>query len=157
MPAVLSANPPLPVRESPVGAAFDRFVAVVTILAAFGFVFVLSLVEPRAEGHGTHELLGMEPCGWPALYGMPCPTCGVTTAATHLVHLDPIGAFLTQPFGAILAGFGLWLAGAACISLARGHSFVEPIARWNWPRLGVITSVVLLASWGYKILVWPAS
>ena len=77
------------------------------------FVFALSLVPPDPRGFGTHELLGMEPCGWADSGGIPCPTCGVTTAACHLVHLSPIKAVATHPFGAALAGFGIWLAGIA--------------------------------------------
>ena len=38
-------------------------------------------VPPDARGHGTHERLGMLPCSWPQSLGLPCPTCGVTTAA----------------------------------------------------------------------------
>lgn len=147
----------LPVGESPVGATFDRLLAFSTVTAAIGFVVALSSIRPAGAGHGTHEQFGMTPCGWPVQFGIPCPTCGVTTAATHLVHLQPITAVLTQPFGAAFALAGLWLAWRALAALVRRESFIEPIVWWNWPRIGVISVVLLLASWGYKILVWPTS
>ena len=150
----LATADPLPVQESPVGALVDRVVASLVVVAAAGMVAALRLIAPSPVGHGTHEFLGMRPCGWPEQYGVPCPTCGVTTAATHLVHLHPLEAFLTQPFGALLAVFGLWHAARALVALGRGHSFVEPMVWWNWPRLGLIAMALLLVSWAYKWWIW---
>ena len=98
----------------------------------------------------------MAPCGWIHTDGgMPCPTCGVTTAATHLVHLQPWEALKTHPFGVALALGGLYLAVMALIALARKRSFVFFL---SWLPLGKIFAsgvLLLLLSWLYKFLAHP--
>ena len=145
----------LPVGESPAGAIVDRLASVLLVgLAAF-FVVVLDAVAPDGRGHGTHEQLGMSPCSWPILYEMPCPTCGVTTAATHLVHLEPLQAIATQPFGTFLAGLGLYAAGAALLCLLRGESFVARVATAPYGLLLRVALVLGFVSWGYVWMTWP--
>lgn len=142
----------LPVFEGPINPWLDRLIAVVVLATGAAFVLALSLVSPDPRGYGTHELLGMEPCSWASGGDLPCPTCGVTTAACHLVHLSPFKAVATHPFGAALAGFGIWLAGMAGFSLIRRRSFVDRLARLPYATL-LISGVVLLAgSWLYKYL-----
>ncbi len=144
----------IPLRESPYNAWADRLVALALVVAAVAFVMWLSDVDPDPRGHGTHEKLGMEPCGWARQWDMPCPTCGVTTAATHLVHLQPVAAFAVQPFGASLALGGLWVAAVALWSLLRGESFLVRVASWPYGTILVITVLLLLGSWGYRAATW---
>ncbi|QDV09148.1 hypothetical protein Poly30_47050 [Planctomycetes bacterium Poly30] len=61
------------------------------------------LTEPDPRGFGTHEQFGFGPCGFREWLGAPCPTCGVTTAVSHLAHGHPARSWETQPLGAILA------------------------------------------------------
>lgn len=138
----------------PVHPVIDRLIAVTVVLAAGFFLWVLICVVPDARGHGTHEALGMAPCSWPLDYGAPCPTCGVTTAAAHLVHLSPIKALVVQPFGAVLTGFSLVLAVIALLSLLRGRSFIGRVASWPLPTLILGAAALLLLSWLYKYLTW---
>lgn len=147
----------LPVAESPAGRTVDRVAAALLVAVAVTFVVLLLQIHPDARGHGTHEQLGLPPCGWPLVYGKPCPTCGVTTAASHLVHLQPLRALGTQPFGAFLAAVGLYLAGIAGLSLLRRESFVARIAFLPYARLLVVGIVLFLASWGYTWFTWPAT
>ena len=141
-----------PVAESPVGPWLDRLIAVVVVAAAAGMVYALRRVRPDGRGFGTHEQLGMQPCGWPASYGFPCPTCGVTTAASHLVHLEPIDAMIAQPFGAALALVGLLGAGYAAVCLLTGRSYMDRIVRLPYGTAFVVGLILLFASWLYKTL-----
>ncbi len=134
--------------------ATDRFVALVAIAITVLIVWLLLGVDPDARGHGTHEQLGMARCAWPSQYGIPCPTCGCTTAAAHLVHLSPWRAFVTQPFGALLALLGIAFGGLALHSLVRGRSLVERISMWPYPKMLLIGVAVFLLSWLYKWLTW---
>ncbi len=149
----MSVRKGLPVAESPAGPWIDRLAALAFVAAAAAVVWLLAGIQPDPTGHGTHQALGMAPCGWAQL-GYPCPTCGVTTAATWLVHLHPIQAVWTQPFGAALAGFGLWLAALAGWSLVRRESFVERLARLPYGTLFAVGIVLLLAAWGFVWLTW---
>jgi hypothetical protein len=143
--------PLINVREGPVHPAIDRGIAVAIILIAAAMVVLLLMLQPDPRGVGTHEQLGMAPCGWAqGPEGIPCPTCGVTTAACQLVHLHPIEAVITQPFGAALALAGLLLAGAAVFCLARQKSFLDLITWLPYGTIVVGFTVLLLASWLYK-------
>lgn len=129
----------------------DRTLALALVTAGVAVVAALWLVVPDPRGFGTHEQLGMRPCGWPARYGMPCPTCGVTTAASHLVHLRPWQALATQPFGAVLAGLLLWVLAVTVLDLARGRSFAARAYEVKASRWLVFGTALLLASWWYKV------
>jgi hypothetical protein len=146
----------LPVTESPAGPWIDRFASVLLVGLAGVFVALLLRIQPDARGHGTHEQLGLPACAWPEVYGKPCPTCGVTTAASHLVHLQPLAAIATQPFGAFLAGLGLFAAGVAALSLLRRESLVARVAFLPYGRLLAIGLILFFASWGYTWWTWPA-
>ncbi|MGE0143394.1 MAG: DUF2752 domain-containing protein [Planctomycetota bacterium] len=147
----------VPVAQSPAGAVGDRLIALLVVALAIASVVTLSFTSPDARGHGTHEQLGMIPCSWPILYGRPCPTCGVTTAAAHVVHLAPIEALRTQPFGALLAIVGLWFAAIALRALWLGESLVARVSVWPWAKILIGVVVALLAGWAWTWLHWPAS
>ena len=119
-----------------------------------GLTAVLRTATADGRGHGTHEQFGMDACGWPQIYGIPCPTCGCTTAATQIVHGDVLGAFVTQPFGAVIALFGLGVGIHAVMCLLRGRSFVDILVRLPFWKIVFLLFLLLLASWGYKCLVW---
>lgn len=139
------------VENGSVSPGIDRTVAAAILLIAAVTVGMLLSLTPDPRGIGTHEQLGMEPCGWAqGPDGIPCPTCGVTTAACQLVHLHPIDAVLTQPFGAAAALAGVVLAGMAAFCLLRRKSFLDLIAWLPYGSLAVGFTVLLLASWLYK-------
>ena len=141
-----------PVAESPVNPLVDRLTSIVLVITAGVFVYFLLQVQPDPRGHGTHEQFGMRPCGWVVQYRQPCPTCGVTTSASHLVRLELFQAVKTQPFGTALAGFGLWIAGVAGWCLVRRRSFLDYLLRL--PQAGILLwgLVLLLGSWAYLFL-----
>jgi len=113
---------------------------------------VASRLEPATGGIGTHEQLGLAPCGMMMLWGLPCPTCGMTTAFAHAARGRLASAFHAQPAGLALAiAIGL-AAIAAGGTLVTGRTY-----RVNWFRLsptGVGFGVValLLGAWVYKIV-----
>lgn len=154
MPAATKAAWTIPVTDGPVSVVADRITAAVVAGAAVVLTWKLSGVAPDARGHGTHEQFGMAPCGWPEVYGIPCPTCGCTTAAAQVVHGDVIGAFVTQPFGAAVAALGLVAGLHALVCLLRGRSFVDALVRLPFWRITAGMFVLLWAAWGYKYLVW---
>lgn len=140
----------VPAGEGPLPRWLDRGLALAVVLAGIAVVGALLAVQPDARGYGTHERLGMRPCGWPEHYGMPCPTCGVTTAACYLVHLQPWQAVVTQPFGAALAAAGLVLVGLATLDLLRGRAFAVRAYGFHLARWVVGGVALLLLSWWYK-------
>lgn len=143
------------VHDGPTRPAVDRACALLTLIGVASLVVLLARVAPDQRGYATHEALGMAPCGWPRLYGKPCPTCGVTTAACWLVHGNPLQALVTQPFGALGMATALWLGGFALWCLARGRSFLQPLVLLPVARvlLGIVLVFLLGWLWKYETFV----
>jgi hypothetical protein len=119
-----------------------------------GVLVLAALLTPSAAGHGTHESLGLPACGVAATFGVPCVTCGMTTAFSHAARGQLVSAASAQPMGAILsvaAATMVWVGGfaAATGSPAFGALGGFLIRRGVWVGLGL-----LALSWVYKVIVW---
>ena len=119
--------------------------AAVTVLA------LAATLEPDARGHGTHEQLGLPPCGFFALTGAPCPACELTTAFAYLARADLFGA-LSANAGAIPL-FALTLAAVpfAALGAVTGRRF-ELLARSRAAsRAALVVVVALLLAWVVRV------
>lgn len=136
----------VPARESRIPAAM-LFAASLTVLSLAVYL------DASPNGVGTHRQLGLPPCGMYAATGVPCATCGMTTAFSHAAHGRLIDSFTTQPAGALLA---LATAMALLISawaLVTGMS-LTPLASTVWrPRTVFAGAAVVIVAWIYKIMV----
>lgn len=139
-------------HDGPRPAWVDRLVAGAILALAIVCVVLLGSVAPDARGYDTHAQLGLRPCGWPRTLGIPCPTCGATTAACHLVHGQPLAALAAHPFGAAVAAFGLLLAAAAFWCLLARRSYLDLLAQLPRAKLLLGAIVLLAASWLWKYL-----
>jgi hypothetical protein len=134
----------------------DRLAAGGVVLAGAAVIFALARVAPDPRGHGTHELLGLAPCGFAQIHRAPCPTCGITTAACHVVHLQPLRALWVQPFGAALALAGIAVAAFALWSLVRRRPFLPALARLPYGTIALAALVAFLLAWGWKALTFAS-
>lgn len=133
----------------------ERGLLVLLAAAGLALLLVLALAtDPDPRGHGTHEQLGLQPCSWARVHGEPCPTCGVTTAASLLVHLQPIASFSTHPFGATLALLLAVFVVLGFVHAGRGESLVARSARWPWAWISLSLVALLLASWAWTKAHW---
>ncbi len=146
----------IPVAQGPRAVWLDRLVSVVVAAAAVVCTGLLWSVAPDERGYDTHVQLGMTACGWPESMGLPCPTCGATTAACHLVHGNLLAAFATQPFGAAVAAAGLVAGVVALWCLALRRSLLDIYAQLPVARILVGGTLLFVLSWGYKCLVFEA-
>lgn len=81
------------------GSALDRVVWAMLFAIASGTLWAARAITPAASGIGTHEQLGLPPCGVYAFFSLPCPACGLTTAFAHLAHLDIQASLRVHPLG----------------------------------------------------------
>jgi hypothetical protein len=151
-------NTSAPIAAAPVVmqeqlARGERFMMALVALACAGLLGVAAWLEPAAAGIGTHRQLGLPACTWPALMGIPCPSCGMTTAFALAADGRLIDAFHAQPLGLLLAVVAAALAIASAHSAATGARTVgilsSMIGAKGWWALGAFA----LGAWGYKILV----
>ena len=151
--AIPTAHPLDPIlfqvdRERPF---FTRATAALILAGCVSLFAIAARLEPAAGGIGTHEQLGLPPCGMAMIWGLPCPTCGMTTAFAYAARGQFAAAFHAQPAGLTLAlatGLGAFAAGG---TLVTGRSY-----RVNWTRVsptavGFGVVAVVLGAWAYKL------
>jgi hypothetical protein len=61
--------------------------------------------EPFTQG--THTQLGLPPCNFLVISGFPCPSCGMTTSFSLLMHGDVVGSWRANGAGLLLVLMGL--------------------------------------------------
>jgi hypothetical protein len=67
----------------PVGQ-LGRALLIALSLAVIGGFVVAYRLEPDPRGFGTHQRLGLPPCTIRAVFGIPCPSCGMTTSFSNI-------------------------------------------------------------------------
>lgn len=100
---------------------------------------------------GCH-LAGFRLCFFHRLTGIPCPTCGSTRAALHLLRGNWRAAVASHPLAAVLmtvaALYALW----AVVGLLLVRRLPVPRATpraWFWT--GAVLMALLLLNWAYLI------
>jgi hypothetical protein len=136
--------------------AVERLLAGSVAAGCLTLLIVAASLTPDAAGHGTHQQLGLPPCGWLLATGYPCPTCGMTTAFAASAEGNFLTAFVTQPIGALLAVATAVVFWIALHIAAFGSRLGSVVARLWRPRWLWIFAGAWAASWAYKIATWPA-
>ncbi len=138
----------------PPGPLQRRLPGLAIFLATGGILLVAWLLEPSGAGPralGTHTQIGMSGCGFEQQTGLPCATCGMTTAFALAADGRLYDAFITQPGGFILAlmtamvcWMGLWWT-------VTGRSLAGVFGAVLRPRFFLVLGGVVLGAWAYKI------
>jgi hypothetical protein len=134
-----------------------RLTAWAVVVAGVMAAGVSAYLSPDARGLGTHEQLYLPPCSMPAVLGIPCPLCGMTTAFALAARGRFAEAFFCQPVGLLAA---LAVAGAAIGSL--GVLGAGRYPRIRMPERGAVKLILLAIAvvelaWAYKIWQTPYS
>ena len=107
-------------------------------------------LTPSPRGMGTHRGLGLPPCGFEYSTGMPCPTCGMTTAYALTVRGRIYAAIVTQPAGFVLCVLTGVVATYGAYVAIRGRAI------WvNWDRIStrlvLALALLVMGGWGFKM------
>jgi hypothetical protein len=104
-------------------------------------------LHPDSRGFGTHEQLGLPPCGWLALTDLPCPACGLTTAFAHMARGDLTGAWSAHVFGVVLFGLVTLAVPVCAWAGLRGVPLrAVPVLR-HLPRTLPVLLLLWMGSW----------
>ena len=128
-----------------------RLTALGVAVACAAPLVVAAFLVPSATGMDTHRQLGLPGCGWPAGVGIPCVTCGMTTAFAHGVRCQFAAGLGAQPAGlalCLLSALGVVVAGWDAVSGRPVHRFLAPLASG---RVLVGSIAVLLIAWVWKV------
>ncbi|NLE48739.1 MAG: DUF2752 domain-containing protein [Sandaracinaceae bacterium] len=128
------------------------------VLAALGIATLLiaHALEPSPAGLGTHEALGLPPCGSRALFSLPCPGCGLTTAFSHLMRFELSAAVRANPAGVYLFVVNLILIALGALGALRGYCFKTVAASRITRLFAILTLVALFGGWMARLL-WLSS
>jgi hypothetical protein len=132
----------------------ERVLAAVVAACCLALLITAAGLSPDQQGSGTHTQLGMPQCGWAVNYGIPCPTCGMTTSFAHAANVDLWRSFTTQPMGFLLA---VGTAGAFWVALyvaATGSALGRLCGRLLAPKALWGFLALALAAWAYKWVTW---
>jgi hypothetical protein len=130
------------------------------LLVALGWIAVFSvavwLVPYDEEGRPlrmeSHRQLGLPPCTFKVLSGLPCPSCGMTTSFALLVRGDLINSLRANAVGTLLALFGLAFVpwSIACV-ICKRYFFIESMELLL--LRGIIAFLLLmLVRWGIVLV-----
>lgn len=158
-PRAAGAAPPPPLgwpgTPLPEFAPSARSVRVVAAVLLFGCVAVLGVaarLTPSPRGYGTHTQLGLAPCGMLITTGLPCPTCGMTTAFSYTMRGDFLHAFLAQPGGLLLALIAIATVFISAWMLITGRQPTR-LMLWLTPfRLSAILLLILVGGWAFCLI-----
>jgi hypothetical protein len=151
---------PVELDESP--RRLKVWVRIGLVVMALGFFTVFGIaawLRPyEADGSprnmATHTQLGLPPCNMVELINRPCPSCGMTTSFSLLVHGDVRASLSANWAGTLLALFWLSLIPWGIVSAWRG--------KYLWIRSGEMLATVaviamlalMLGRWAYVLATW---
>jgi hypothetical protein len=143
-------------QEQPYRTALNGQVRSLLAMLGVGLAVLLAVaayLQPDRERHyGTHEQLGLPPCTFYLLFGVPCPTCGMTTAWAHLVRGEIFAACRANAGGALLGAMAIFAVPWSLVAALRGRWFAWT-PRGNLPAwIGTGIVVVALAQWGCRLI-----
>ncbi len=116
-------------------------------LALISGFFVAYRLEPDPRGFGTHQRLGLPPCTIRAVFGVPCPSCGMTTSFANFTKGRCYEAARANAGGLVLA-----LVSAALVPWCWLSAFYGRLC-WVRSPLRVATVILVLVS-GIATIDW---
>ncbi len=117
-------------------------------LVTVGIVVLLAYsVTPSSLGYGTHLKLGLPPCGFLTVFGVPCPSCGLTTSFAHMVRLQWLGAWHANPWGVLLFIVTLSSVPIALKGLANASPVLETLHRFHTEKIALFLVIFGITAW----------
>ena len=138
-------------RDAGLGSRGDRIGwFVLGTLPAFVIALAATL-SPDPSGHGTHQQLGLPPCGFIYVTGYPCPGCGLTTAFAHMVRLQFVGAARANPFGILLFMVSFATIWVSLYGFVKKLPVIRTLERLQFERWAVLLSVTAVTVWAVRV------
>lgn len=127
------------------------------LLAALGLCWIAPLLvaawlRPSPTGFGTHRQLGLPPCTFVWLFGIRCPSCGMTTAWSHAVRGHWLRAAECNAGGAVLAAVAMLVGPWLLVAAARGKWFLAgPPPEWALAALALGFLAITFIDWFVRL------
>lgn len=79
-----------------------RAVGAALVTGSVVLLLIAARLEPNRAGLGTHHQLGLPPCTIRVVFGIRCPSCGMTTSWAYLMNGDLVLAAQANLGGLLL-------------------------------------------------------
>jgi hypothetical protein len=129
----------------------NKALSALGLAASIAVLAIARCLHPSASGVGTHVQLGLPPCRFLAVLGIPCPSCGLTTSFAFAAHLQFEQAFAASPFGLLLFLAVVLAIPVICIQLYKRSASLSILGNIDLSVLAIWTVAAYLASWFYKL------
>ena len=110
-------------------------------------LFVSGRLTPDPNGLGTHHQLGLPRCSVRDLFGIRCPSCGMTTSWAHMVRGQVLASVRANAGGALLAivaaTAGPWMLACGI----RGRWLLRPPNEWVVIGIGLTVILITVMDW----------
>ena len=107
-----------------------RAIALGIALGLAALLVVAACLTPSEAGLGTHHQLGLPQCSVRAIFGVRCPSCGMTTSWAHFMRGNLLASASVNTGGLLLALYSLLLVIPTATRVAwTGHTPTERTLR----------------------------
>lgn len=123
------------------------------IVAILVTVFALAIWLKPYDAAGTplrmeaHRQLGLPPCTFYEMTGMPCPSCGMTTSFALLMHRDVGNSLKANAVGTILAVYCLLLIPWCLVCGIKGRSYLIGSLEVALTKVVIVFITLMLLRW----------
>jgi hypothetical protein len=105
----------------------------------------------------THRQLGLPACTFYEITGLPCPSCGMTTSFSLLIHGDVWNSMKANFAGTILCSIGLFYVPWSLCCVWKGRFLLIRSIELTLFRLAIVFLIVMFARWGIALaLAWQS-
>jgi hypothetical protein len=108
-------------------------------------------LRPSERGYGTHQQLGLPPCSFDRLFGVRCPSCGMTTSWSYMVRGRPVKAVQSNAGGAVLCATVLVCTPYVLVSGFRGRWLLRPPDERTVALGATLFVVITLVDWAIRL------
>lgn len=130
----------------------QRLQVVALAVGLFVPLVVAGLLKADGRGYGTHQQLGLPPCTFLVLFGVRCPSCGMTTAWANLAQGRLAAAVETHVVGTLLGGLDLMAAGWLLLVAWRGRWLGWKPNSTTGAWVATLLAVATLVEWVVRLL-----
>jgi hypothetical protein len=143
----------LPVLENRVRVALLALALFLT--AVFAVALWLNPYDDEGQPRRmeTHRQIGLPPCTFYSVTGLPCPSCGMTTSFALLVRGDVWNSLRANAVGTLLALYGLVLIPWSLLSVWRRQLVWVRTLETALIRSIIVFMLLLLLRWGVVVAV----
>lgn len=120
-------------------SGWARWSHALLLLGVLVMVSVGLYLTPDPAGHGTHQQLGLPPCTIYYLTGRPCPSCGLTTSVSAILHGQFGLAWRANPMGYGIVAAAVVVALNSLFALLWGRSVRIENTRFTLLLLALLT------------------